>query len=42
MKATKNIGVILAGNPVNSLKLWDLYKKTINELIENGGEMKEQ
>ena len=38
----KNNKVVLVGNPVDNAKLWDLYKKTINELIENGGEMKEQ
>ncbi|MDR1554232.1 MAG: hypothetical protein LBS69_12360 [Prevotellaceae bacterium] len=31
--------VVLTGSPVYNLKLWDLYKKTINELITNGGEL---
>jgi hypothetical protein len=33
----KNGKVVLVGDPVHNPGLWELYKKTITELIENGG-----
>lgn len=35
----RNGKVVLVGNPVNNPPLWELYKTTINQLIENGGNM---
>jgi hypothetical protein len=37
----KNNKVVLAGNPLYNKKLWDLYKETIKELIDNDGEITE-
>jgi hypothetical protein len=37
----KNGKVILAGDPVRSTQLWELYKKAITQLIENGGTLPE-
>lgn len=31
--------VVLVGDPVNNPNLWELYKTTINQLIDNGGTM---
>jgi hypothetical protein len=33
----KNGKVVVVGDPVNNPDLWELYKKTIAELIANGG-----
>jgi uncharacterized protein YcfL len=35
----KNGKVVLVGNPVNNPGLWELYKTTITQLIENEGTM---
>lgn len=37
----KNGKVVLVGDPANNPTLWELYKKTIVQLIENGGTMPE-
>jgi hypothetical protein len=29
--------VVLVGDPANNSELWELYKKTITELVENNG-----
>ncbi len=31
--------VVLVGSPVGNPRMWDLYKRTIEKLIENGGRM---
>ena len=31
--------VLLAGNPVNNEKLWELYKPVINKLMNNNGRL---
>lgn len=33
--------VVLVGDPVSNPPLWELYKTTITQLIENGGTMPE-
>ncbi len=33
----KNSNVVLAGDPIYNLPLWELYKQTISQLIKNGG-----
>jgi len=37
----KNGKVVLVGDPVNNPQLWEMYKKTITELIANGGTLPE-
>lgn len=38
----KNGKVVLVGEPLNNEKLWDLYKTTIKELVDNGGVLKQE
>jgi len=37
----RNNQVIMAGNPLNNLKLWELYKNTIEKMVDNNGIYKE-
>lgn len=34
--------IVLVGNPVHNEKLWELYKNTINQLIKDGGLLKNE
>lgn len=34
--------IVLVGNPVHNEKLWELYKKTIDQLIKNEGTLKSE
>lgn len=34
--------IVLVGNPVHNEKLWELYKKTIDQLIKNEGVLKSE
>ena len=38
----KNNKVVLVGSPLYNFSLWELYKRTINELIENDGILRER
>ncbi|WP_256620806.1 hypothetical protein [Rikenella microfusus] len=33
----KDNRVVLVGSPIGNPKMWELYKSTIDRLVENGG-----